>query len=460
MADPALARPGDRSRRDDDRQLMLDALLAARDRLHVSWSAQAARDNQPQPPSVLVQQLRDHVRALWGEAALKALTVAHPLQPFSRAYVEEGGDERLFTYASEWRALHEPVAAPPPAASLAPLVPARSVLTLRQLADFVRSPVGAFFRERLRADLRLRDDEADDDEPFTDQGLEGWQWRDELLRSLRPWMQNEGALAPAAEQTARARRVVARLRREGRLPWGGPGEAAADGLVAALVPGLQEWGRRWAAGHAPDDERLELPLIHGLRLEPGVLAWRIGADGQAELLDIGASRLTVGKVNATKKKPRADKLVAAWLQQLVLAAAGRPARLCAIGADAVVLAQPIDAAAALEQLAVLVQAWREGIEGGEPLPTVLSTGLALVTGADLDKAFDSGSHRRGDDQDVHLVRLYPSLADLRQAPQFESSSRLLYTPLQEWLATLHIEPLADAAPQDDEPDGDDEGGDD
>jgi hypothetical protein len=91
---------------------------------------------------------------------------------------------------------------------------------------------------------------------------------------------------------------------------------------------------------------------------------------------------------------------------------------------------------------------------------VLSTGLALVTGADLDKAFDSGSHRRGDDQDVHLVRLYPSLADLTNAPQFESSSRLLYTPLEEWLATLHIEPLADAAPQDDEPDGDDEGSDD
>jgi exodeoxyribonuclease V gamma subunit len=460
MADPALARPGDRSRRDDDRQLMLDALLAARYRLHVSWSAHAARDNQPQPPSVLVQQLRDHVRALWGEDASKALTVAHPLQPFSRAYVEEGGDAGLFTYASEWRALHEPVAALPPAASLAPPVPARSVLTARQLADFVRSPAAAFFRERLRADLRLRDDEADDDEPFTDQGLEGWQWRDELLRSLRPWMQNEGALAPAAEQTARARHVVARLRREGRLPWGGPGEAAADGLLAALVPGLQEWGRRWAAGHAPDDERLELPLIHGLRLEPGVLAWRISADGQAELLDIGASRLTAGKVNATKKRPRADKLVAAWLQQLVLAAAGRPARLCAIGADAVVLAQPIELDTARQQLAVLVDAWRDGVDGEEPWPTVLATGLAFLAEADLGKAFNSGSHRRGDDQDVHLVRLYPSLADLRQAPHFASASRLLYTPLQAWLATLHIEPLADAAPQEDEPDGDDEGSDD
>jgi hypothetical protein len=230
--------------------------------------------------------------------------------------------------------------------------------------------------------------------------------------------------------------------------------------LAALVPGLQEWGRRWAAGHAPDDERLELPLIHGLRLEPGALAWRIGADGQAELLDIGASRLTVGKVKAAKKKPRADKLVAAWLQQLVLAAAGRPARLCAIGADAVVLAQPIELDTARQQLAVLVDAWRDGVDGEEPWPTVLATGLAFLAEADLGKVFNTGAHRRGDDQDVHLVRLYPSLADLRQAPHFASASRLLYTPLQAWLATLHIEPLADAAPQEDEPDGDDEGSDD
>ena len=36
LALPGMARPGDRSRRDDDRYLMLEALLAARDKLYVS----------------------------------------------------------------------------------------------------------------------------------------------------------------------------------------------------------------------------------------------------------------------------------------------------------------------------------------------------------------------------------------------------------------------------------------
>ena len=60
-----MARPGDRSRRDDDRYLMLEALLAARDKLYVSWVGRNVRDNSEQPPSVLVSQLRDYLAAGW-----------------------------------------------------------------------------------------------------------------------------------------------------------------------------------------------------------------------------------------------------------------------------------------------------------------------------------------------------------------------------------------------------------
>ena len=44
MALPGQARPGDRSRRDDDRQLMLDALLSARRVLSISWAGRSPRD--------------------------------------------------------------------------------------------------------------------------------------------------------------------------------------------------------------------------------------------------------------------------------------------------------------------------------------------------------------------------------------------------------------------------------
>src|SRR6185437_11176852 len=51
MGLPGQQRPGDRSRRDDDRYLMLEALLSARRVLYVSWSGRNARDNGDEPPS-------------------------------------------------------------------------------------------------------------------------------------------------------------------------------------------------------------------------------------------------------------------------------------------------------------------------------------------------------------------------------------------------------------------------
>lgn len=53
-------RPGDRSRREDDRYLLLEALLSARDQLYVSWVGRSIRDNSERPASVLIGQLRDH----------------------------------------------------------------------------------------------------------------------------------------------------------------------------------------------------------------------------------------------------------------------------------------------------------------------------------------------------------------------------------------------------------------
>ena len=86
-------RPGDRSRREDDRYLFLEALLSARERLHISWVGRSIRDNTERPPSVLVAQLRDHLAAGWtlaardgagakagaepGKALLQALTAEH-----------------------------------------------------------------------------------------------------------------------------------------------------------------------------------------------------------------------------------------------------------------------------------------------------------------------------------------------------------------------------------------------
>lgn len=92
-------RRGDRDLRSDDRQLFLDLLLAAEDRLILAYAGHAVHDNSPCAPSVVLDELLDHLDRRSAGSARPALLVEHPLQPFSRRYFEPGRDPRLFTFS-------------------------------------------------------------------------------------------------------------------------------------------------------------------------------------------------------------------------------------------------------------------------------------------------------------------------------------------------------------------------
>jgi exodeoxyribonuclease V gamma subunit len=92
---------GDRSRRDDDKYLFLEAILSARKILYISYLGQDIQDNSPNPPSVLVSELLDTIESDFhpadGAAIRDQIIVRDRLQPFSPAYFQ--GNERLFSYS-------------------------------------------------------------------------------------------------------------------------------------------------------------------------------------------------------------------------------------------------------------------------------------------------------------------------------------------------------------------------
>ncbi|HEX5971330.1 MAG TPA: exodeoxyribonuclease V subunit gamma [Gemmatimonadaceae bacterium] len=95
-------RLGDRDRRADDRQAFLDTLLAAGDRLLLSYVARSAQTNAERAASVVVAELLDLVDRTFDAGAVRArtlVTVAHRLQPFSPAYFTGGTSSRLFSYS-------------------------------------------------------------------------------------------------------------------------------------------------------------------------------------------------------------------------------------------------------------------------------------------------------------------------------------------------------------------------
>jgi exodeoxyribonuclease V gamma subunit len=87
--DDVLARDplvGERDRRSEDRQLLLDAVLAAQEHLVLLYTGADERTNTPRPPAVPLGEILDVVDATLrtrdGKPARERVVVRHPLQPF------------------------------------------------------------------------------------------------------------------------------------------------------------------------------------------------------------------------------------------------------------------------------------------------------------------------------------------------------------------------------------------
>ncbi|MDR3388328.1 MAG: exodeoxyribonuclease V subunit gamma [Rudaea sp.] len=103
---------GDRDSRSEDRYLFLEALMSARDRLHISYVAEGVHDAKPRNPASPLAELLQFLDEQHGlqadNAAPRPWLLLHPLQPFDARYyrrdndiADDGiarNDPRLFTY--------------------------------------------------------------------------------------------------------------------------------------------------------------------------------------------------------------------------------------------------------------------------------------------------------------------------------------------------------------------------
>jgi exodeoxyribonuclease V gamma subunit len=411
LALPGMARPGDRSRRDDDRYLMLEALLAARERLYVSWVGRNVRDNSEQPPSVLVSQLRDYLAAGW-HADLHAMTTEHALQPFSRRYFEEGG---LLTYAAEWRAAHgENAGAGDEALPPYELEPDFR-LKLHELAAFLRQPARYFFRRRLGVVFADAASVGEDEEPFAFDGLQRYQLDERLLDD------DAGSGNAEADLSQRA----GQLAREGRLPIGLVGQHWQQLLVRPLVPVRTAWLGLAAQLQEPAPKLAVSLEFNGIHLDDWIDQLRAGGDGTAWLLQ------SASKVLTKKEELRGEQLVRMWLRQLACAAMDAPVTGYLVARDAIVTLAPLDPAKARAQLRELVALWRANLD--QPLAVACKSALALLKGEDARQVYEGGYELSGEVDELCLARLWPDFASIARDGDFHANASALYGPLAAWL---------------------------
>jgi len=427
LALPGMARPGDRSRRDDDRYLMLEALLAARDKFYISWVGRNVRDNSEQPPSVLVAQLRDYLAAGW-DLDLRERTTEHALQPFSRRYFQRGG---LLTYAGEWRSAHgaqqDAAADSLPRHELEP----DFVLKLAELASFLRQPARYFFRRRLGVVFADAAQVGEDEEPFALDALERYQIEDHLL-------DDSGEPEPIDQVRATLAARAARLAREGVLPIGLLGRMWQEQLVSSLTPVRTEWLRLGARFPQAAPKLAVSFELDGVPLDDWIDRLRSNAedgDGQtAWLLQLSS------RVLDRHGKPRGDKLIGPWLRQLASAAAGSPVAGYLVARDAVLEMAPLSQDDSLAVLRDLARLWRANMD--RALPVACRTALAQLAEADPRPVYDGGFELSGEVEDLCLARLWPDFDALRSAGGWPELAEELYGPLAHWMTTaLTIKPL-------------------
>ncbi len=448
MALAGQRRAGDRARRDDDRTLMLEALLAARRTFYLSWVGRSPRDQSEQPPSVLVAQLRDYLAAGWSPDRVKRLTHEHPMQPFSRRYFEAHleahvGGPPFETYAREWRSAHEEDVAAPAQRLVrtthSTTHSTRAVLDLSLLSRFLRHPSRAYFRHRLGVDLGWDDEEDLDQEPFPIDGRDGARrmrllWATEPLASMAAWpaRADEAALHQGMHDSALA------LMRSGVLPLAGLGEHLRRQWIEDATPMLLTWKQlcqRWSVAgpkqwiHAVLGGQLgELLLedwLDGLLLDPHQPSELVALVCQPQRL---AGKPTKA---APLGSPRVEVLIETWVRMLAAAAQGLALRSVLVGRDVWLEAAPLGPAAALEALQALGEAWSLG--QAEPLPLPLRTAVAALRQA--DEAWDVDKLREvyDEDYDPYWRRSHPDFDDVLRGLRQQPWAQRLLAPLLAWI---------------------------
>ncbi|HAZ3510227.1 TPA: exodeoxyribonuclease V subunit gamma [Escherichia coli] len=410
---------GDRSRRDDDRYLFLEALISAQQKLYISYIGRSIQDNSERFPSVLVQELIDYIgqsHYLPGDEALNCdesearvkahLTCHHTRMPFDPQNYQPGN---LQSYAREWL----------PAASQAGKAHSEFVqplpftlpetVPLETLQRFWAHPVRAFFQMRLQVNFRTEDSEIPDTEPFILEGLSRYQINQQLLNAL-------------VEQDD-AERLFRRFRAAGDLPYGAFGEIFWE----TQCQEMQQLADRVIACRQPG-QSMEIDLAcNGVQItgwlpqvQPdGLLRWRPSLLSVAQGMQL-------------------------WLEHLVYCASGGngESRLF-LRKDGEWRFPPLAAEQALHYLSQLIEGYREGMSvpllvlpesGGAWLKTCYDAqnDAMLDDDSTLQKArtkflqaYEGNMMVRGEGDDIWYQRLWRQLTPETMEAIVEQSQRFL-----------------------------------
>ncbi len=292
---------GERDRRSEDRQLLLDAVLAAREALVVTYAGAGEHTGEERPPAVPLGELLDALDRTTAAPVRDQVLVRHPLQPYDARnhepdeLVVHAGSPAPFSFDRATLAGARAVGAErrpaPPflTAALAGREPRD--LTLEELKRFLLHPARAFLRTRLEVSTPFSPDEIDNAIPVSLDNLQVWQVGDRLLREV----------LAAADPGATATAVM-----------------TAEQLRGTLPP--FELGRRALGGVVDECQKLFVATAPLRQAEPRTLDVDVDLGGGRRLTGTVAKVYGSEIVTLSYSKLKPKQRLEAWLDLLALTA--------------------------------------------------------------------------------------------------------------------------------------------
>ena len=403
---------GERDPRSEDRQLMLDALMAATETVVITYTGADERTGARRPTAVplgeLLDALDDTATAATGGPARDQVVVRHPLQPFDPRTVTPGALGRPGPFTFDPVALNGARAAagprlPAPVFLPSPLAPPPvSDIDLAEMSALLTHPARGFLRQRLDVAVRYEQDDPSDAIPVELNALERWSIGDRLLRDR---------LSGIGEDDCRQAEW-----RRGVLPPGPLGARTLSDLLDEVRPLVERTAALRSAPRRTVD--VAVSLQDGRQLRGTV-------SGLHDRVLIGVSFSKLGPAARLK----------AWIAVLALTAAypdtlwgagtvgrGQPGR------PACATITPVQQEHAVDVLGELICLYDRGLKEPLPIPAKSAADYAAARFRDLDVTeaerrargkWVSGTYPGEDDDGAHLQvwgRLAPFETLLKSPP--------------------------------------------
>lgn len=301
---------GDRSRREDDRYLFLEAILAAGSYFYISYIGSSNIDNSNKAPSILVSELFEYCQASYcliddqslvcaqSESNLKELILTkHPLTPYNRQNFLNGSFADKWLISTHNSAIYN--------LEFGEIAESQDLiensLEFGELVKFWRLPVKYFMQQRLKINLPQLEELILDNEPFTVIGLDKYQLKDRIYSLI------------AEKSELKDSEIMQYLRAEGALPIAGIGYNIGMQLIGEM--------RELALCVAP------LTLIKGqdleFKLDLNIKGMPLLVQGWLTNLYNNSENDNLFFIVQKVSSIRAKDLICAWLEHLALSSLGQ-----------------------------------------------------------------------------------------------------------------------------------------